>query len=291
MHQSGFYTILFHAVYENNQVGFIKHPYLYVSTDELRSSIETLISNKFTFIGPDDLNKQTLEKNKVLLTFDDGYFNNFLALDILEEFEIPAVFFLVKDQIERQKSFWWDVYFRNSIENYKFEKVYSDIQELKTLKGKNIERKLKKIFGSNCFDCCEDFDRPMTVNEVKKFAIQQYVHIGVHSVGHEILTNLNNKEVRFELAECKKFLSRLVEKDIEILSYPNGNYNSNILEIAKSVGFKYGLTTLKGINTAAHLSKKNGWLQIKRNVFPDPENKADVVSQVKEFVRIAHQNE
>ena len=51
----------------------------------------------------------TLPARSVVLTFDDGYSDNFLnAKPVLERFGIPASFFLVSGYMGREREFWWD---------------------------------------------------------------------------------------------------------------------------------------------------------------------------------------
>ncbi|MEM7278315.1 MAG: polysaccharide deacetylase family protein [Pseudomonadota bacterium] len=48
-------------------------------------------------------------KHPLVLTFDDGYANNFRhALPILKRHQAPAVFYVVTNQIESQQPFWFD---------------------------------------------------------------------------------------------------------------------------------------------------------------------------------------
>lgn len=45
----------------------------------------------------------------VVLTFDDGYIDNFTqAKPLLEQYQIPATFFIVTHTCEQQTPFWWD---------------------------------------------------------------------------------------------------------------------------------------------------------------------------------------
>jgi peptidoglycan/xylan/chitin deacetylase (PgdA/CDA1 family) len=48
-------------------------------------------------------------RSPVVVTFDDGYADNLhQALPTLEQFEIPATFFLTTGWLSRQREFWWD---------------------------------------------------------------------------------------------------------------------------------------------------------------------------------------
>lgn len=48
-------------------------------------------------------------RSPVVVTFDDGYADNLhQALPTLEQFEIPATFFLTTGWLNRQREFWWE---------------------------------------------------------------------------------------------------------------------------------------------------------------------------------------
>jgi peptidoglycan/xylan/chitin deacetylase (PgdA/CDA1 family) len=55
------------------------------------------------------IKKNNLNRNYVCITFDDGYEDNFLhAKPILENYQIPATFFITSTNIDKESIFWWD---------------------------------------------------------------------------------------------------------------------------------------------------------------------------------------
>ncbi|ADB38479.1 polysaccharide deacetylase [Spirosoma linguale DSM 74] len=66
------------------------HP---VSLTELRQAVAT----------------RSVKDRSVVLTFDDGYIDNFIhAKPLLEKYKVPATFFIATQHCESQAPFWWD---------------------------------------------------------------------------------------------------------------------------------------------------------------------------------------
>ncbi len=56
-----------------------------------------------------NLHNQNLIGRSVVVTFDDGYADNFHnAKPLLEQFDIPATVFVASGYLENQSGFWWD---------------------------------------------------------------------------------------------------------------------------------------------------------------------------------------
>ncbi len=90
---------------------------LSVSPDRFRSHLQTLKDGGYTTISMyelvEHLNQGTpLPENPVILTFDDGYRDNFEnAFPLLQEFDMTAMFFVVTDYIDAGNPFYvsWDM--------------------------------------------------------------------------------------------------------------------------------------------------------------------------------------
>ena len=55
-------------------------------------------------------NKTDLPPNPVVVSFDDGFKNNYsVAAPILDEFQIPAVFYISSGVVNTNMMFWVDV--------------------------------------------------------------------------------------------------------------------------------------------------------------------------------------
>jgi len=284
MEGSGFYSILFHALYQERDKDKPKHPYMYVSVREFDESIKFLLDNGFEFLDPAALHNTSNHHKQILLTFDDGYYNNIYALEVLEKYSIKALFFFVSHQVIQQKYFWWDSLFLNRIKKVSFDEIFNEIQRLKKLKRASIEKLISDKFGKDCFKAEDDFYRPMTVKELRDFAQHPLVEIGVHSASHEVLTNLSGDELKDEISGCKKFLEQTVGKELSFISYPNGNFNDEIIFLSKALGFEYGITTLNGFNSYDKIKEHDENLILKRFSFPITNSEITVTEQIRDFV-------
>ena len=73
----------------------------------------------------------------------------------------------------------------------------------------------------------------LTLDELKRIGGIEFVTIGSHTVTHPILTNCSY-ESQFGVNGVQKILSQWINKEIEYVAYPNGDFNEDTIEIAKN---------------------------------------------------------
>lgn len=239
-------TFLFHGLFNaRKEIDLnIVHPQQEVTTLVFRQFIEYYLQHKYIFISPQDiLDGLSPDKNYILITFDDGYYSNHLALPILQEYKIPAIFFISANHIAENKCFWWDVIHRERFRrNTPAEKVNQEIKALKQKKNNEIEQYIVNMFGSKALDPIGDIDRPFTPSELDEFSKELFVILGNHTNNHAILTNYSSSEIRDEIVSAQESIVRFTGIAPSMISYPNGNYSETVLSVSKELGFKLGIT-------------------------------------------------
>jgi peptidoglycan/xylan/chitin deacetylase (PgdA/CDA1 family) len=70
------------------------------------------------------------------------------------------------------------------------------------------------------------------------------VSIGSHCVSHRNLVLLSKDESKNELEQSKRYLESVLNRGIELLSFPHGAYNRELIELALSCGYKHVFTIL-----------------------------------------------
>jgi peptidoglycan/xylan/chitin deacetylase (PgdA/CDA1 family) len=248
----------FHGLFESDTQKEFNHidPQHNMTVTQFTDFIDYFLEHNFRFIVPEDLNTQEDNKSPfIMITFDDGYFNNMLAIKILERYHIPGLFFISTKNIIENKSYWWDIIYKYRIkQGKKIEEIRKEQELLKNFKNDFIDRYIIKNFGKKAFTPWSDIDRPFNINEIETIAQSSLVSIGNHTHNHAILTNYNKEEMIVELKMSNKIIYDTTGKSPISIAMPNGNYNELALEVAEKEGFKYAFTTRPAMNI---LQKKN----------------------------------
>jgi len=219
-------------------------PQLGITTDDFCQFVEYYMKHNYSFVSPNDILDGLQNKKFIMVTFDDGYYNNQNVLPILKKYQIPAVFFISTNHIKNNKCFWWDVLYRERRKLGKSVKnIYQEQNQLKSKTNEEIEKYIIDIFGKEAFNPKSDIDRPFTPYELKDFSKEEFVFLGNHTSDHAILTNYSSSEIESQILAAQHFINDITGMLPIIISYPNGNYSKEIIKLSKEIGFKLGITT------------------------------------------------
>ena len=216
----------------------------------LREFLAHFTGQGYRFLSPPDLTGNLSPGAKyVLLTFDDGYYNNIRALPLLEEFRVPAVFFVSSDHVKFGKAFWWDALYRETRKRARpEEELRRMIAAYKLQKPAQIERDILSRFGKSALRPAGDLDRPFTAPELKHFAEHPLVFLGNHTRDHAILTNGSSAGIREQITGCQSALREMTGKIPQTIAYPNGNCSAEIVAVAREAGLQFGFLNVPGRN-------------------------------------------
>jgi peptidoglycan/xylan/chitin deacetylase (PgdA/CDA1 family) len=122
----------------------------------------------------------------------------------LEEFNVPAVFFISSNHVKYNKSFWWDVVYREGKQRQlSGVEIGRTIGGYKKLKTEDVERDLKKKYGAHALRPMTDMDRPFTPSELRAFSNHPLVSLGNHTKDHAILPNYSEAEIRRQICDAQ----------------------------------------------------------------------------------------
>jgi len=229
--------------------------------------------------------KTTLPKNPIIITFDDGYSDNYYnAYPILKELSIPATIFISTDYIGGDNTFWfdWVSFLVNKYPGHEI-KIHSLNENIKLDDNLNKRRhigaklinELKKVNNDIRLEVLSELHEKydyLLANEEDRIRKLSYplsweqiiemsrngIDFGSHTTSHPILSKLNNNELKNELMDSKEILEEKLGKDISIFAYPNGlsnDYNENVIKNIKLAGYKFALTYIAGANNIKELKR------------------------------------
>lgn len=214
---------------------------------------------------------QDTDRDSVVVTFDDGYLDNYeYAIPILNELEIPATIFVSSSCLKGDREFWWD-----ELETIL---LLEDIPEVFCLEDKEYGCRWRtKSLGEriNCYRAvrrmmmnltnyekrCEWMNQMwkwsgysrhtrmqnQTITDAvcKEISNMKNMSIGCHTVSHPALGSLGWEDQMWEIRECKEYLEELTGTKIETLSYPLGSYNADTERVCSEAGIKKAATIVR----------------------------------------------
>lgn len=259
-----------------------------VKPAEFKKQLE-LLKNEGDFISPNQFLSDIdgilkSNENLILITFDDGLKEQFeLALPILDEKQIPAIFFANSLNAEEKKvTTVHKIHLLRSVLSpeillKKIAEVHDVVlSETVIQRAKEIYRfdepqsaTLKYVLNFKIpFDLQEQIvDRIfvgffeeetiwkqlyMDENQLKYLASHGY--LGSHTHSHLPLGLLDEEMIYFELEHAKAYFEKLTNCPIDMISYPYGTDETTtdqVLEVVNKVGYKVGFTTKRGENNNA----------------------------------------
>ena len=203
----------------------------------------------------------------VAVTFDDGYVDNLtVASVILEEFGIPATFFVTTARLAETHEFWWDTLAAVMQDESLLPRALdiplgtgcrlpldSPVERrgalrslhgmIRTLPFAEREAVLQSVLTQVPSAKRLRGARPLLEAEIQELAARAGHDIGAHTVHHLSLPAQPAVVKREEMVTCKEQLEALLNRPVSAFSYPFGDIDTQTLDIARSAGFDVGVTT------------------------------------------------
>jgi peptidoglycan/xylan/chitin deacetylase (PgdA/CDA1 family) len=203
--------------------------------------LKWLVNKNYKFISIKELeniiNQKLVTEKSVFISLDDGWIWNIELIDLIEKYKVPVAIFIPTDAV-KNGNYWWEY------AKIKGQNKYSGIEKLEDFKKlpEDVFRNKVAILKSNY-----NLKRScITLDGLKKIDKHELISIGSHTVTHPILKKCSIETQTSELLESKQILSNWLDKDIEYLAYPNGDYDNNTVEIAERCGYKLAFTINPG---------------------------------------------
>ena len=250
--------------------------------DWLKKSTNIITPEQFENIL---INRKSFPKRATMLTFDDGYSSYKNTMSALNDFSIPAIFFISTPK----KQFYWDFLSKSLLltetildENYEVFSEILDYLEININIEKSLDKKsIKSIKNWKLpskeypFERCKAFflitkrlenEDSFHDNSIYKILnkinedsynfdflnsnadFRKHHTIGCHTSNHFNLSCLKFSDQKKEIIENKIYLEKNIKKKIRFFAYPFGNrehYNKNSIELVKKY-FQFSFSNFQG---------------------------------------------
>ena len=291
-------TILFgHRVLPDEIINNQNHPDTIAgqtSVSEIDRLIESL-SPRFDFISLDEaiskLKSKSLKKNSLVLTFDDGFKDNYTyLLPVLKKHNVPATFYINTSVIGTNNSLWFqaafNLFFTIPAKNIRIEinstdynlsthqdRYFSAFSFIKYLQKEhepqNFMAIINDIDNKLCMPTSESFH--LDWKDLTALCHEPLITIGAHTDRHFPLGLCSSELARKEITLSKTKLEERLPITISHFCFPRGqleDFTSEHIDEIKSLGMLSATTTVGGVNNAGadlFRLKRIGIPQIIRN--------------------------
>lgn len=278
------YVVMYHYVRELTKSRFPEIKGLDINL--FRHQIE-YFKNNFNIVRMEEIiaaydEGYDLPDNAVLLTFDDGYIDNFTnAFPILSDYGVQGSFFISgKTFMEHTLLDVNKIHFvlasapienllmdlKKELEFYKHDYQLEDYEQLyekhavaewfdnkevrffkrllQTVLPEEVRNKItSNIFKQRVGVSEEVFARELYLNyDQMKCMKKAGMYLGLHGYDHYWLGNLEKDKMELDISKSLECMTGIVDKNNWVMNYPNGSYNDNVVNFAKENGCKLGLT-------------------------------------------------
>ena len=213
-------VLAYHTVPElesfRTQLLYLKKRYHIISIFELK---EHLFQNK------------PLPEKSVLITFDDGDYSNYLnAFPVLKMESVPAVFFIITELINSDKTFWCrrveEIYKKNG---RTYQEARDEVNRLKKIPNTERAKVIKEMPSVK--------SKQLGLTEIRQLENHNII-MGNHTHTHPMINKCTADEICREMNLVKDNFTDWCLEGYPYFAYPNGNFDSNAEKILISKGIK-----------------------------------------------------
>jgi len=226
--------------------------------------------------------RRPLKEYSLVLSFDDGYRNNFThALPVARRFAAPISVFVSTGKIGARSLFSFDrldYVLQHSAGDHvdvrvgevertlplgprrALARAFAELrQALKDGLGADLEfappllrfirdREAESGRSLETLKESDDWAALLDWEQVAALAADPLVEVGSHSVDHTRLGLADDDTVRVQLDGSKREIEQRTGRPCPFLAYPNGSYSAAVAAAAREAGYACGLTTDEGLN-------------------------------------------
>lgn len=269
--------LAYHRVLDCDPTGFAFDAELVSATSEGFRAQMQLIHRQFNPVRFDELlyrleSGRSLPPRSILITFDDGYDDNYrVAFPILQDLGMSAMFFVSTGHVDSGVPYAYDwlvhmvcsttadrlslpelgidmalpaaLQGRREVAAGLLDRIKSRGDEAQASLISRLEQEWNFPREAGHADC-----RPMTWAQLREMQ-GAGMEIGSHGVNHKMLAKLPPAQMAEEVFGSKRTLERELDMAVKVLSYPVGGpdaFDANVVETARAAGYRLACSYVPG---------------------------------------------
>tara|TARA_B100000519_G_C14260974_1_gene447946 strand:- start:1024 stop:2001 length:978 start_codon:yes stop_codon:yes gene_type:complete len=272
--------LLYHGVTSSKSKGIENYSGKHILKDQfykqmkyLKENCHVLSIEEYIYLRD---NKDSLPQKSVIISFDDGFENNYSdAAPILNDLNLEAVFYISSGVIGTELMFWVDI-LEDCINLYAdrqlkitldtsvefdmntnqqkiiaLEKIKSFLKASDKVNRERIVNKIQELTQIVPSVSHASNYTKLTWKQLKEMHSNELFIIGGHSLYHDILTNFEGEQLEREIRKSIEILELNLNSKIQHYSYPEGqkeHYNEESIKILKDCGIICSPSAIVGLN-------------------------------------------
>jgi peptidoglycan/xylan/chitin deacetylase (PgdA/CDA1 family) len=216
--------------------------------------------------------KERTPRCRVLLSFDDGYLDNYeVAFPILRSYGAPGVFFLATSMVGSSRVPWWDhiAFLLKTARRRRFTLWRPDGLGVDLEKNgltptiREVLRLYKRIGSVDCGRFIQELKEATRGDDVPRSSrrflnwdearemIAAGMTIGSHTHSHAVLSQLEPEQQRHDLSQSRLLLKQRLGVEADVLAYPVGAQSSiscQTEQSARDAGYRAAFSSYGGTN-------------------------------------------
>lgn len=272
---NGIYCFNYHRIGDEDKSVF--DPNVFSCTAEQFEKHVIFFNQAFTVISVEQLismihKQQPIDKKYALITFDDGYIDNYTtAFPILKKHNTAAAFYIATDYLDNPHIPWWDeiawIVRHSKIANIRLntwdesldissgpiiKRVRSVLRKIKTEQTRSMEDKIVELAQVCQCQMPDDVrSKALFINwqQAKEMA-ENGMHIGSHTLSHNILSHLDKEAQKHEINQSKANIETHLKKETTSIAYPVGGrsaFTDTTQSLAKAAGYQLAFSFVPGV--------------------------------------------
>lgn len=203
-------VLMYHMISEHLPKNQSKFNRLRVKPSEFEKQLIWLKENGFkSFTLSELVRLENIPEKSVVLTFDDGYEDNFRnAFPLLQKYGFKATIYIVLNRFENN----WAT-------------------------DKDLDKASNELNN----------EKMLTNEQIKVMLDSGLIEIGSHTLDHVNLPKLNKEEKEKQLLESKKQIENIFDIKCNSFAYPFGFYDDDSVEIVKNSAYTNATTTVNAV--------------------------------------------